>query len=121
MAGKLMVLLIAMLMLFPFTVSSQTPSEWALLGADAGIRSLDAYSTRSSLERGAHEDYLPGAIANHTAPMIAFSSGIVAFNWFLMREFDRHGHHKLAKLVPLVDIGIDGPDAIHNLYVQRGE
>ena len=95
----------------------QNRTDWVLLGADAGVRGLDAYSTRRMLERGGHENILPGVITNHTSTTVGYSAGVVVFNWWLGHEMRKHGHPKLARAVPIIDIGIDAPGAVNNLFV----
>lgn len=90
-------------------------TEMALLGALAGSRALDTYSTRAALSRGQHELTLPGFIVNHDASMAAFSAGSFALDWWVARRLERKGHPKLAHALTIIDIGQDLPWAIHNL------
>lgn len=83
-------------------------TEWALLAGDATMRALDAYSTRRALEGPNRETTVPMAIAGNTGAMWAYSMGIVAFDWWLVRDLEKHRHHRLATMVPAVDIGIEG-------------
>jgi hypothetical protein len=91
--------------------------QWTLLAADAGIRGLDVYSTHKMLERGCHEKFLPDSISHHPAAMIAFSAAVVGTDWYIARTLTRHHHRRLAHLATIVDIGVDAPWAIHNLYI----
>ena len=93
-------------------------ADWALLSADAGMRGLDAYSTRLMLARGDRELVLPGAVAGSTAAMVAYSAGCVAVDYLAMRLLVRR-HPRLARLAPIVDIGVVAPGAIHNLFLPR--
>lgn len=91
--------------------------QWSLLAVDAGIRGLDVYSTHKMLESGGHEKFLPDSISHHPAAMIAFSASAVATNWYLARMLTRHHHSRLAHLATIVDIGLDAPGAINNLFI----
>lgn len=94
-----------------------TVSEWALLASDAGVRSLDVYSTHQALENPMNkEDFLPHFVAYHPAVMSGMEVGIVGLEYLAMRKLNHH-HPILAHLVPIVDAAIDGPYAIHNLYL----
>ena len=106
-------------------LAAQTPrahldrAEWALLAADAGSRALDTYSTRLSLREGAREMFLPGIVVDHTWTMAAYSGGVVALDGWATNELERHHHARLAHALPAIDIGLDLPWAIHNLYLPR--
>ena len=98
---------------------SQTRTDWVLTGADAGVRGLDVYSTHLMLTRGGHEAWLPRAVADRTPIMALFSGGVVGFELGLQHELRKHKHTTLARWVPVVDIGIDAPGAVHNFWVRR--
>ena len=98
---------------------SQTRTDWVLTGADMGVRGLDVYSTHLMLSQGGREAVLPRSIANHTWSMMLFSGGVVGSELFLQHELRKHGHKGLARWVPVVDIGIDAPGAVHNFWVRR--
>jgi hypothetical protein len=98
---------------------SQTRTDWALTGADVGVRSLDVYSTHLVLTQGGREAVLPRAIADHTSTMALFSGGVIGLELGLQYELRKHKHTTLARWVPVVDIGIDAPGAVHNFWVRR--
>jgi hypothetical protein len=117
-------LLIVVLLLFSWTAVAQGPGastkeEFVLLTADAGVRSLDVYSTHWMLGNGDHETLLPGFIAQHTAVMATYSAGVVICNWGLMRKLKSH-HPKLGHTLMMIDIGQDGYFAVNNLFLRRG-
>jgi hypothetical protein len=89
--------------------------DWYLLASDAGIRTLDFYSTRAALHRGNHEKFLPGFVVNHTASLAAFEGGMVALDYFAARKLIRHHHPRIARIVLLADFVQVAPWAIHNL------
>ena len=95
---------------------SQTRTDWALTGVDAGVRGLDIYSTHLMLTRGGHEAVLPKSIADHTWSMTLFSGGVVGGELFLQHELRKHKHATLARWVPVIDMGIDAPGAVHNFW-----
>ena len=92
-------------------------TEWSLLAVDAGVRALDVYSTRLMLANGHREIILPGAIANHTSTMVIYSSGAVAFDWWIARRLERSHRPRLAHIVIILDLGQDGALAIRNLFL----
>jgi hypothetical protein len=92
-------------------------TDWAILTADAGSRTLDVYSTRWMLAHGDREVMLPAFIAHHTPVMAAYSAGAVAIDYLGARLLTRHRHPKLAKVALLADFAQDAPWAIHNLYL----
>jgi len=93
--------------------------DWALLAADAGVRTLDVYSTRRMLQDGNREKFLPGFVVNHTPVLAATEGGAVALNYLAVRFLEKHHHGKLAKIAVSIDIADDAPWAIHNLYLPR--
>ena len=93
--------------------------ELSLLLANAGIRTLDVYSTHRMLVQGNHEILLPQAIAGHAWSMVTYSAGTVTLDWWATRQLERRGHRKLARLVTIIDIGQDAPWAVHNLFLKQ--
>jgi hypothetical protein len=94
----------------------------ALFTADALVRSLDAESTRRNLTNPCHcfvEDNTP-AISAKTWSEYTYSlgvtSGIVAMSYLAHRT----GHHRIEKLLPMLDVAYDAPQMIHN-YSISGE
>jgi hypothetical protein len=59
------------------------------------------------------------AIAHHTLAMAAYSEGIVVLDWQVTRLLERHHHKRLALLLPIVDIAVTAPFAIHNLFLKQ--
>jgi hypothetical protein len=93
--------------------------EVGLLVADAGSRALDVYSTHWMLGQGDHEMMLPGFVAKHPAVMGAVEGVDIAAQYWLARRLEKRGHRKLAHLATEIDLGIDLPWAIHNLYLPK--
>ena len=93
-------------------------SDWSLFAGDATARGLDVYSTHWMLVNGDREMFLPNAIAKHTPAMAAYSAGVVAADWYVMRFMERHHHPKLGHLLMAADAGQDGFWAIHNLFLK---
>lgn len=93
-------------------------TTWALLGANAGFRALDVYSTHQMLTRGYHEIVIPKAIADHNGTMAAYSAGAVALDYFAARFLVKHHHPMLAKIALTYDAGQDGFWAVHNLTLK---
>ena len=119
----------ALILAFAAPLSAQLPDapkpqidrlQWSLLAADAGIRGLDVYSTQRMLERGGHEKFLPDSISHHPGTMLAYSAAVVVTDWVIGRMLTRHHHRRLAQLATIVDISVDAPGAIHNLYINGG-
>ena len=93
--------------------------QWALLGAETGVRALDVYSTHQMLQNGNRELVLPGAVANHVPAMIAYSAGTVVVDWYFAKLLTKYHHRKLAYALTSIDIGTTAPWAIHNLTLAR--
>lgn len=121
--------LAAVVLLFASPLAAQTEGEpfkphlhridWVLLASDAGARALDTYSTRWSLRNQNREMFLPGFIANHTAPLAAFEGGMVTLNYFAARRLIRHGHPKWARILMAADSIQVYPWAIRNLTMPK--
>lgn len=80
----------------------------ALFSADALVRSLDAQSTRSFMTNPCHcmsETTLPDSIAGSTPKMYAYSLGVSAGVVGLTYLAHKTGHHKIERIIPMVDIG----------------
>jgi hypothetical protein len=91
----------------------------ALFSADALIRGLDAESTRRNLTNPCHcfvEDNTP-AISAKTWSEYTYSlgvtSGIVAMSYLAHRT----GHHRIEKLIPMIDVAYDAPQVAHNYLI----
>ena len=91
--------------------------EFGLLVADAGIRSLDVYSTNRCLGQGNREMFLPAAIASRPAAMAAVEAADIAAVSWLARRMEKRGHRRAARILTLIDFAQDAPWAIHNLYL----
>ena len=93
--------------------------DWALLAADASARTLDTISTRQMLGcRCNHELVLPGFIANHTAALAAFETGMVAVNYEAVRYLRGRHHPRVARALLIGDALSVGTWAIHNFYLK---
>jgi adenosylmethionine-8-amino-7-oxononanoate aminotransferase len=94
----------------------QTPTraDFVLLMADAGVRANDVMSTRYALNHGWVEKRLPNAIASHTPAMAAYSAGVVAADWWMMRFLERHNHKRIAYVFMVVEIGQDAQPGLNN-------
>ena len=92
-------------------------TEWALLASDAAARGLDVYSTHWALKAGNKEENLPGWIADHPPVMALYSGGVVAGQYYVARQLFKHGHRRWAYAITAMDIIIDAPPAIHNLFL----
>ena len=106
------------ILLYSSAALSQTRTDWVLTGVDVGVRTLDVYSTHLMLSRGGHEAVLPKSIADHTWSLTLFSGGVVGGELFLQHELRKHKHATLARWVPVIDMGIDAPGAVHNFWVR---
>lgn len=97
-------------------------TEWALLSADAAIRTLDVYSTHYALSQAnTRELLLPNAIAHHVPAMAAYSAGTVALDWWVARRLEARGHRTMAHVLTAVDLANDAPWAIHNLFLSPAQ
>lgn len=92
--------------------------QWAILGADIAVRSLDVYSTHKMLGTGHKEIVLPDVIATHTPALIAYESGCVWLNWQGQKWAARHNHRTLGKIMGAIDVANVGPWAVHNLFLE---
>jgi hypothetical protein len=91
----------------------------ALLTADALVRSLDAQSTRRNLTNPCHcfvEDNTP-AISAKTWSEYTYSLGVTGGIIGLSYIAHRTGHHRLEKLLPMIDISYDAPQVAHNYLI----
>lgn len=89
----------------------------ALFSADALVRSLDAQSTRSFMTNKCAcmtEKNLPLPLAKSTAGMYAYSLGVSASVMGLSYLAHKTHHHKLERLIPMVDAGYDLTAVIGN-------
>jgi hypothetical protein len=77
--------------------------DFALFAYDATARALDVTSTQHFLRVGGHEKELPPVISNHPAVMSLFEASVIVVEVYGAHELRKHGHPKLARLVPLID------------------
>lgn len=95
-----------------------TLTEHLLYAGDASARGFDVYTTHEMLENPYdHESILPNAIADHTAALAAFDGGVSYVIYRVSRFLDMRGHHRLALLIPALDIAGAGYIDIHNNYI----
>lgn len=83
--------------------------------ADFSARSLDAWSTRRNLERGAVELYQPSWVYSRDRNEYAYSIGVAAAITGAAYLLHRRNHHLLERMLPAVDAAYDGSLAINNL------
>lgn len=96
-----------------------TKDEWFLLGVDLGVRELDTYSTTRALRCTCnHEMFLPDVISHHAPVMATYGVAVVATEYFAVRYFEKHHHHRLAILIPSIDIAQDGVAGIANFRLR---
>jgi hypothetical protein len=75
-----------------------------LYAARAAARSLDVVSTNRVLGlRGGYEYELPPWIVNHTERLVGFEAAVVGAEMLAEGMLRRHGHPRLALLVPALD------------------
>jgi hypothetical protein len=89
-----------------------TWQQWTALG----VRSLDTASTQYAIGRGAHENNIPSAIANHAASDEAYGVAVVAVEWWAIQRFVAPRHPRIARWLPLVDSAFDARPAIRNFW-----
>ena len=80
----------------------------ALFSTDALARSLDAQSTRSFMTNSCkciQETSLPNYIVSSTPRMYAYSLGVSAGLVGLSYIAHKTHHHKIERIIPMVDIG----------------
>jgi hypothetical protein len=90
----------------------------ALYAAVASYRTLDYFSTRRALARGAHEVILPQWVVNSPNTFIAFEglaagSEIGSSIWLV-----RHGHRRMARAMNMISVGA-GVEAVANNYSRQ--
>jgi len=91
----------------------------ALAAARVAARSLDVASTNRVLGlRGGYEYELPPWIANRTASLAAFEASVIATEMLGERILRRHGHPRLARLVPAIDAAMVSVTVAKNYCVQ---
>ena len=86
---------------------------------DSITRGVDVYSTRLALSRGAHEMFLPAAIANHSVALTGYQLATIETEHLLSRRLVKRHHPKLAQSIPWIDAAQDGFWAIRN-FSQHG-
>jgi hypothetical protein len=107
------------LVALPLCLHAQDKAERWLLVADAGVRTLDCYSTHQMLQNGGREIILPDAIAHHAPAMAAFSAATVIVDWQVARLLEHHHHPKVARWLTIADMSADAPWAVHNLFIRK--
>lgn len=98
----------------------------ALWSADALVRTLDWQSTRMLLSNPCkcfYEKQLPPQIVNSSGRMLAYSlavSGAVHLGAYVAHK---RGHHKIERLIPMLDIAGDGEAVVSNYAIsgRRGK
>ena len=85
---------------------------------DSIARGVDVYSTHLALSRGAHEMFLPAAIANHSITLTGYQLATIETEHLAQHRLSRH-HPKLAQSIPWIDAAQDGFWAIRN-FSQHG-
>lgn len=88
-----------------------------LFTADALVRSLDAQSTRAFMTDPCKcfvEAVLPNSIVDSSPKMYSYSLGFAAGMMGLSYVAHRMGHHKIERLIPMLDIGFDGEAVVKN-------
>ena len=98
----------------------------ALFSADALVRSLDAQSTRSFETNNCRcisEKYLPQAIVSSSPKMYSYSLGMTGLVIGAAYVAHKTGHHRIERLVTMVDIAQDGRDVAgnYNLLITKGK
>lgn len=89
-----------------------------LFSADALVRSLDAKTTRDFMTNPCKcmkENNLPDAIVSSTPRMYAYSLGVSAGIIGLSYLAHRTHHHRIERLIPLLDATYDGREVINNI------
>lgn len=93
--------------------------DFGLLLADAGVRTLDVYSTHRALQNpNNREANIPQSWAKNPVIDGIYSGGVVAGEYLAVRYLERHHHSGLAHLIPAVDIVYDGAAVVHNFGMQ---
>jgi hypothetical protein len=104
----------------PAQVAISTPQnphllDGALYASIASYRTLDYFSTRRALARGAHEMILPQWVVNSSGTFIAFeglsAGGEIGSSIWLIR----HGHRRLARTMNMISVGA-GVGAVADNY-----
>jgi hypothetical protein len=86
---------------------------------DSIARGVDVYSTHLALSRGAHEMFLPAAIANHSAALAGYQLATIETEHLLSHQLVKRHHPNLARSIPWIDAAQDGFWAIRN-FSQHG-
>lgn len=90
-----------------------------LVMGDFAVRMADATTTRIDLTGGCNcresGFLMPNSIAGSTPAMFTFSAGISVGLDLGSRFAWNHGHHTLARLIPIGDIAIDGSAVLRNI------
>ena len=93
--------------------------EKVALAVDASFLLVgDPWSTTQALQRHNHELILPDCISHHPEAMVAYGGIKLALDYWAVREFNKHGHRKLALAVPIISSLVVAPAVIHNFTLQ---
>jgi hypothetical protein len=100
------------------TIPGMAVTDWALLGAAAGLRYLDYQTTVKALSDPAdfHEVELPKALVDNHAAFAAFEVSTVVVNYWVYRALVRHGHRRLARAGQAINLGAIGGTVAFNEY-----
>jgi hypothetical protein len=95
-----------------------------LLGADAAVHVLDAYSTLRMLHNRCNGDpsvrvcnqemFLPDSITHSKSTMYGYEGAVWFAETLAVHKLAKH-HRRLARLIPVVDIATTLPFAVNNL------
>lgn len=120
------------LLSMPLSVFAQLPSapqpllsspvNRVLIAADFGVRINDAFTTwedRPAHCLGCYEKALPQSMANSLPAMLLYSAGVSGSIFVVSSELQKHGHRKLARWIPVVDIAYDGTCGFMNYAKAR--
>lgn len=70
---------------------------------DSIARGVDVYSTHLALSRGAHEMFLPAAIANHPAALASYQLATIETEHLLSHQLAKRHHPNLARSIDPMD------------------
>lgn len=87
--------------------------------AAVGRLALDPWSTNRALGRGAVEQELPPQIANHPAMMVTYGAAVMGAEWLGAYELRKHGHHRLARMIYVIDGSRNMELVVNNFEIQR--
>jgi hypothetical protein len=93
-------------------------TDYALASGILAGRALDWASTQRAINRGGHEELLPGGLAKSKVGLGAFEAGMAVLEIYSAYELSRHGHRKLARTISALDITLSFAVDAHNLKVR---